>query len=79
MNFVLLKDIVFGYFYMFVLDKVLFDIESGEFVGIIGLNGVFKLMFMKVMFGMLKLWEGIVMISKRNIEGKCLMIGYVLQ
>lgn len=74
-----LHNIVFGYTHTPALNGVSFELNSGEFVGITGPNGASKSTMLKIMLGLLKPWEGEVIISKKNAQGKRLTIGYVPQ
>lgn len=38
------------FFFVKVLDNILFIVEEGEFVGIMGLSGVGKMMLMNILF-----------------------------
>lgn len=79
MRLVALENIVFGYADEPVLQDISLTINSGEFVGIVGPNGASKTTLLKLMIGLLKPWEGKVMLSKKNKHGKRLAIGYVPQ
>lgn len=79
LKLVSLDHVVFGYSHTPVLNGVSFEIHSGEFVGITGPNGASKSTMLRVMLGLLKPWKGTVTISKQNIQGKRLTIGYVPQ
>lgn len=73
------QNIVFGYSHLPSLNGVSFEIESGEFVGITGPNGASKTTMIKVLLGLLKPWDGIVSVSRKNGNGEALSIGYVPQ
>ena len=79
MKLVSLQNIVFGYTHTPTLNGVSFEIQSGEFVGVTGPNGASKSTMLRIMLGLLKPWEGIVTVSKKNAEGNPLTIGYVPQ
>ncbi|ANU11072.1 hypothetical protein A1A1_13622 [Planococcus antarcticus DSM 14505] len=79
MKLISLKNIVFGYNHVPILNGVSFDIQSGEFVGVMGPNGASKSTILRILLGLLKPWEGSVTTRKRNIQGKPLTIGYVPQ
>lgn len=79
MKLVSLQNIVFGYTHPPSLNGISFEIQSGEFVGVTGPNGSSKSTMLRIMLGLLKPWEGIVTVSKKNAEGKSLTIGYVPQ
>ncbi|PWA10034.1 zinc ABC transporter ATP-binding protein [Pueribacillus theae] len=79
MKLISLENIVFGYSHFPTLNGISFDIENGEFVGIVGPNGASKSTLLKLMLGLLKPWKGKVKISKKNSEGNRLNIGYVPQ
>lgn len=73
------QNIVFGYNHLPNLNGVSFEIESGEFVGITGQNGASKTTMIKLLLGLLKPWEGNISVTKTNIKGETLTIGYVPQ
>lgn len=59
----------FGYDSNLVLDNVSFDIERGDYIGIIGANGSAKSTLLKLILGLLKPNKGSVEIFGHNIEG----------
>ncbi len=79
MNLVSVQNIVFGYSHTPALNGVSFEIDSGEFVGITGPNGASKSTMMKLLLGLLKPWEGTISVSRTNVNGDPLSIGYVPQ
>lgn len=79
MELVSLKNIVFGYGQTPALNGISFQINSGEFTGVIGPNGASKSTMLRIMLGLLQPWEGSVEISPLNAAGKSLNIGYVPQ
>lgn len=79
MKLISLENIVFGYTNCPSLNRVSFEIESGEFVGVMGPNGASKSTLLRIMVGLLKPWKGNVTIREKNAEGKPLTIGYVPQ
>lgn len=60
-----------------MLEGVNYYLDSGEFVILIGENGVVKLILIKVILGILMFKVGIVNIFKENKEGKKLCIVYL--
>ncbi|MFB6468963.1 metal ABC transporter ATP-binding protein [Cytobacillus sp. Hz8] len=79
MELVSLQNIVFGYEHTASLNGVSFQIENGEFVGVVGPNGASKSTMLRIMLGLIKPWTGTVTVSKTNAAGKALTIGYVPQ
>ncbi len=63
------EDVVSGYGEMQVLSGVNLKVEEGEIVSIIGPNGAGKSTVMKVVFGLLKPWEGKVTFAGEDISG----------
>ena len=66
-----LKDITAGYDHQPVLQHVNFEINEGDFIGIIGPNGGGKTTLLKVILGLLKPFSGeiIYYTSKQNLFG----------
>lgn len=79
MKLVKLENVVFGYADEPTLNGISLEINSSEFVGIVGPNGASKSTLLKLMLGLLKPWRGKVTLSKTNQDGKRLRIGYVPQ
>ncbi|WP_141432958.1 metal ABC transporter ATP-binding protein [Bacillus sp. 03113] len=62
-----------------ILEDISLDIHSGEFVTLTGPNGAAKSTLLRIMLGLLKPWRGTVNISKKNEQGKKVIVGYVPQ
>ena len=64
-----LKDITAGYDHQPVLKHVNFEINEGDFIGIIGPNGGGKTTLLKVILGLLKPFSGEIIYhtSKQNL------------
>lgn len=62
------EDISAGYMKQPVLDKVSFDINKGEMVGLIGPNGAGKSTLLKTMRGFLPVRTGLVEINGRKVQ-----------
>ncbi|HRN18231.1 MAG: ABC transporter ATP-binding protein [Trueperaceae bacterium] len=63
------ENVVSGYGEMQVLSGVTLEVEEGEVVSIVGPNGAGKSTVMKVVFGLLKPWEGKVVFAGEDISG----------
>ncbi len=63
------ENVVSGYGEMQVLSGVNLEVEEGEVVSIVGPNGAGKSTVMKVVFGLLKPWEGKVVFAGEDISG----------
>jgi len=64
-----IEDAVAGYGEMQVLKGVSLRVEEGEIVSIVGPNGAGKSTVMKLVFGLLKPWEGSVRFDGNDISG----------
>ncbi len=64
-----IEDAVAGYGEMQVLKGVSLRVEEGEIVSIVGPNGAGKSTVMKLVFGLLKPWEGAVRFDGNDISG----------
>lgn len=75
------KNLYFSYGNNRVLEDVSFDIEKGDFVGIIGPNGSAKSTLMKLMIGLLKPEKGNIKLFGTDIDKfkKFNRIGYISQ
>ncbi len=75
------RDIFFKYDKEYILQNVSFDIEKGDFVGIIGANGTGKSTLIKLILGILKPDSGEILISgiNPNKSKQVSSIGYVPQ
>lgn len=62
-----------------VLDKVSFDLESGEFVILTGENGAAKSTLIKNIIGLLKPATGSIELAKTNLWGQPLSLAYIPQ
>lgn len=58
-----IKNLIGGYVYVFVLKDVFFIVESGQLVGLIGFNGVGKLMIINEIIGLLIFYSGFININ----------------
>jgi len=63
------ENVVSGYGEMQVLNGVTLEVKEGEIVSIVGPNGAGKSTVMKVVFGLLKPWEGKVVFAGEDISG----------
>ena len=79
MDLIKVRDLSFFYDNEKVLNDVNFELKSEEFVILTGENGAAKSTLLKNMLGLLKPATGSVEISKTNIHGEPLSIGYVPQ
>ncbi len=76
-----LKDISFAYTTTDVVKDISFEINEGDFVGLIGPNGSGKTTLLKIMLGILKPRKGEILILQKNINvfNEWFKIGYVPQ
>lgn len=76
-----LEDISFAYSNIDVVKKISFDINEGDFVGLIGPNGSGKTTLLKIMLGILKPRTGKITILGKNLNElkEWSKIGYVPQ
>lgn len=63
-----LKEISFRYHAAPVLDRVSFDVEAGEYIGIIGPNGGGKTTLIKLVLGLLKPQSGVISVFGKPPE-----------
>lgn len=78
MYYIEVENLIFYYDDEFVLEDVFYYVDLGEFVILIGENGVVKLMLIKSILGLLKLISGKIMVVKKNSVGEKISIGYIL-
>lgn len=78
---VAVEDVSFSYDYTPVLDRVTFNIDSGDFLAVIGPNGSGKTTLVKIILGLLKPTDGEVHImgAKAGSFSEWEKIGYVPQ
>ncbi|MFQ6069106.1 MAG: metal ABC transporter ATP-binding protein [Candidatus Aminicenantales bacterium] len=76
-----LRNVSFSYAYIKVLEDVSFNIESGDFLAIIGPNGSGKTTLIKIILGLLKPSSGEVVIMRKAVDQfkEWTKIGYVPQ
>lgn len=55
---------------LIVVGDVIFELNEGELVGLIGLNGVGKIIFFNFLMGVYELSEGIVILDGYFLNGK---------
>lgn len=67
-NVIEVKKLSAGYEKKIVLDKVSFDVQKGEMIGIIGANGAGKSTLLKTMRGMLPKISGKVLLFDKDVE-----------
>ncbi|HDX9707980.1 TPA: metal ABC transporter ATP-binding protein [Bacillus thuringiensis] len=79
MKLISMSEIHFKYEKETILEDISFDINSGEFITLMGPNGAAKSTMLRIMVGLLKPWKGTVKISKKNERGQKLIIGYIPQ
>ena len=79
MRYITVKDLTFYYGKEPVLENVSYHVDSGEFVILTGENGAAKSTLLKNTLGLLKPASGEIEISKVNVEGKPISIGYIPQ
>ena len=79
MQYIDVQDVSFAYGNDRVLEKISYQINSGEFVTLTGENGAAKSTLLKLTLGILPPLEGKVVISKYAVEGHKLRIAYVPQ
>ena len=74
------EDVSFGYTKdEFVLKSVSFDVQEGEFVGLIGPNGGGKTTLLKLLMGFLEPWQGAISLFGKPATTYPNGIGYVPQ
>lgn len=74
-----MRDVVFGYGHVPVVDGLNLQINSGEFIGLTGPNGSAKTTTLKLLLGLLHPQDGRVTLSRRGETGKPVVVGYVPQ
>ncbi|MGX6962003.1 metal ABC transporter ATP-binding protein [Vagococcus xieshaowenii] len=79
MRYITVKDLTFYYGKEPVLENVSYHVDSGEFVILTGENGAAKSTLLKNTLGLLKPASGEITISKVNVDGEPLSIGYIPQ
>lgn len=67
MNIIILENIRKIYSEKVLLNDVLFGINDGDKIGLIGLNGVGKFIFLKIVGGKEEFFEGVI-IKGKNIR-----------
>jgi len=67
MNAIELKEVEIGYDKSPVLKGISLRVESGDFLGLIGPNGVGKSTLLRVMSGVLPAWKGEVIVQDKSI------------
>ena len=70
MSLLTVDGVTSGYGEMEVLRDVSLEVSKGEVVSIIGPNGAGKSTVMKVVFGLLRPWQGSVVFNGEDISGK---------
>jgi len=74
------EHVSFSYQEQVVLEDVSFDIQSGEFIGLIGPNGSGKTTLLKIVLGLLKPQHGSVKILGKSVQvGQYTQLGYIPQ
>lgn len=71
------QDLTLRYGRHEVLSKVSFEVEAGDYIGVVGPNGAGKTTLMKAILGLLPLYEGRIVFNQES-KGKNL-IGYLPQ
>lgn len=79
MHYIEVENLRFSYGSEPVLNHITFTVDPGEFVILTGENGAAKSTLLKNVLGLLKPDVGTVKISKTNVSGTFLQIGYVPQ
>jgi zinc transport system ATP-binding protein len=78
-NVITVEDITFAYNRIPVLEDVSFDVQRGEFLGLVGPNGGGKSTLLKIILGLLKPRKGRVSVLGKTPEKGRRSIGYVPQ
>ncbi len=79
LNYIKVENLTFYYDEEPVLEDVSYHVEDGEFVILTGENGAAKSTLIRATLGLLKPAKGQVTISKKNVDGKKISIGYIPQ
>ena len=79
MHYIDVQDLAFHYENEPVLQNISFRVDPGEFVMLTGENGAAKTTLLRNILGLLQPSKGHVALSKRNIDGSKLIIGYIPQ
>lgn len=74
-----MQRVEFGYADIPCIQDAQLDIQSGEFVAVIGPNGAAKSTLLKLMLGLIVPWKGQVFLSKTNSKGEKMQVSYVSQ
>jgi zinc transport system ATP-binding protein len=74
-----IRDVVFGYGHVPVLEGLNLQINSGEFIGLTGPNGSAKTTTLKLLLGLLQPQRGKVTFARRGEQGQQVIVGYVPQ
>ncbi len=76
---IVFEDVSFAYDQIPVLKNVSFQIETGEYIGVIGPNGGGKTTALKLMLGFLSPQKGSILILGKSPGKMCPRVGYVPQ
>jgi zinc transport system ATP-binding protein len=79
MRYLEVNDLTFYYDEEPVLEDVSYYVDSGEFVTLTGENGAAKSTLVKASLGLQKAAKGTVSLSKVNVDGEKLSVGYIPQ
>ncbi|MGY3778703.1 metal ABC transporter ATP-binding protein [Isobaculum melis] len=79
MQYIEVNNLTFEYEGETVLDNISFTVAPGEFVMLTGENGAAKTTLLRNVLGLLKPLKGSATISKKNVAGEKLSIGYIPQ
>ncbi|APZ50070.1 zinc ABC transporter ATP-binding protein [Jeotgalibaca sp. PTS2502] len=79
MDYINVDHLSFSYDGEPVLEDISFSVEAGEFVILTGENGAAKSTLLKSILGLLHPQKGTATVSKTNIRGEKLMVGYAPQ
>jgi zinc transport system ATP-binding protein len=73
------RDLTFGYDRKLIIDHINFQINSGDFVGVIGGNGTGKSTLLKLLIGLLEPDSGEILLAGAPLQERRVRIGYVSQ
>lgn len=68
MNLLEIKNIVFGYDKHEIIRGVSFSVQEGDFLGIVGPNGVGKSTLLRLLFKMHQPWQGNIFYQDKNLK-----------